>query len=890
MSWIDGLKHRVRTLVRPGDHARDVDDEMRFHLELDASHDPRSDPTPRRFGNRTYYREEVRQQTWLASLDVLRQDLAYAWRTTRRSPGFTAVVVLTLALGIGVNAATFSVLDRFYLRAPRGIEDPSTLRRMWISHNRTADGVPFNSQAISVPTYDAIAAATGARAELALYATDYAMRLGKRPTDPRVGVVFATASYFRVLGVRPALGRLFTEDEARVGARSTVAVVSHSFWKNRLGGDSSALGRPISIGADPYTVVGVLDERFTGLDLRAAEVWLPLGSITPGWGGERWWTNETVNPFSVIRRATPSLSDAEFDRRATAYLLEANRQKGARGDTLATATSGSLLEARGPVPLGQDMVIATRLGGVAGIVLLIAGANVINLLLARANRRRREMAVRLALGVSRWRLARMLTTETLLLAGLAGVAALLAGWWGASTLRAVLMPNIRTWSEPAIDGRVVTFTVAVTLVAGLVAGIIPAIQASNPRLSSALKASARDGGRQRSRLRGVLVITQSALSVVLLVGAALFLRSLVNVQSLDIGFDSDRLFFGRVRFADGEAPPRPVLVEQMRELAARLRGRPGVEVVARTYMEPMQAVGYYDFYVGADSGGTYGRLQPTASSVSPSFFQAVGLRMLRGRGFSGDDVENAPAEVVVNDAMARLVWPGRDPLGQCMRFGSRSSGCYTVVGVVETARLSSVIESELTAQYYVPLGRIPTGEARGTTIVVRASADGAASAARELQSELRRTFPTAESVVTPMTENLEPEYRPWRLGATLFTGLGVLAMIVAMLGVYSTTSYSVAQRTHEFGVRVALGARLGDVVRQVIGEGVRTVAVGVALGIVLALAAGRLVSALLYGVAPRDPGVLAVVSTALVTVAAFAALLPAWRAARADPVAALRAD
>ena len=890
MSWLDGLVHRLRTVIRPAAHARDLDEEMRFHLELDASHDPRDARRPHRFGNRTYYREEVRRQTWVGSFDVLRQDLSYAWRTTRRSPGFTAVVVLTLALGIGLNAATFSLLDRFYLRAPRGIEDPSTLRRMWLHHSRTADGVAFNSQSISYPTYEAIAAATGTRRDLALYATDYAMRLGTRPADPRVGVVFATASYFRVLGVRPALGRLFTADEERVGAKGSVAVVSHALWRNRLGGDSSALGTTISIGADPYTVVGVLGEGFIGLDLRAADVWLPLGSITPGWGGDRWWTNEAVNPFRVIRRSTPSLSDAEFERRATAYLREASRLKGERGDTLTAAISGPLQEARGPVRLGQDMVIATRLGGVAVIVLLIAGANVTNLLLARANRRRREMAVRLALGVSRWRLARMLTTETMLLAVLSGVAALAVGWWGASTLRTLLMPNITVWIEPAIDLRVVAFTMVVAVLAGLLAGIIPAIQASNPRLSTALESGAREGGRQRSRIRSLLVITQSALSVVLLVGAALFVRSLFNVQSLDIGFDSDRLFFGRVSFAEGESPPRAVVVSEMRDLAARLRGRPGIETVARTYMEPMMGVGYYDFYVGADSSATFGRLQPTASSVSPSFFQAVGLRMLRGRGFSGDDVENARAEVVVNDAMARLVWPGRDPLGQCMRFGARTNGCYTVVGVVETARLSSVIEQETTAQYYVPLGAIPTGEPRGTTIVVRAGSDGAASAARELQRELRRTFPTAEAVVTPMTENLEPEYRPWRLGASLFTALGILAMVVAMLGVYSTKSYGVAQRTHEFGVRVALGAQLGDVVGQVIGEGVRTVATGVALGVLLALAMGRLVSALLYGIAPRDPGVLVTVSVTLLGVAAIAALIPAWRAARADPVNALRAD
>ena len=888
MSWLDGLRHRVRTVLRPGAHARDVDDEMRFHLEMDAENE-RQPGAPRRFGNRTYYREEVRRRTWIGFVDILRQDLTYAWRTTRRSPGFTAIVVVTLALGIGVNAAAFSILDRFYLRPPAGVADAGTIRRMFIEHTRTASGEPFRAQSVSYRVFDAIASATGARDDMALFATDYAMRLGPRPTDPRVAVVHASANYFNVLGVRPELGRSYAADEDGLGAKGSVAVVSYAFWKNRLGGDSTALGSRIRLGRDAFTIVGVVDRKFTGLDLRAAEVWVPLGSFSPGSGGSNWWTNDNVNPFNVVRRSTPRLTDAEFDRRATAIVRDMNRQLGPMGDTLQTVWSGPVLEARGPVKQGRDMIIATRLGGVALIVLLIAGANVVNLLLARASLRRREIAVRLALGVSRGRLVRMLTTETVFLALMAGTAAFFAGWWGAATLRALLMPEI-PWSESAVDGRVLVFTVAVTLLAGLVAGVIPAIQASQPRLSSTLEAGTRAGVRHRARLRNALVILQAALSVVLLVGAGLFVRSLHNVQGLDIGFDSDRLVFGRVAFAEGERPPRPVFLAQMRDVAARLRGRPGIEAVARAGMEPMQGFSTFNFYVGADSALSFGRRAPLSSIVSPSFFAAVGLRMLRGRGFSGDDTESGPLELVVNDAMARLVWPGRDPLGQCVRLEKRDGQCYTVVGVVETARLGSVIEREETAQFYVPLGSQPTPNQFGGQLIVRAKADLALTAASELRASLQRAFPAAEPIITPMTANLEPEYRPWRLGATLFTGLGVLALVVAMLGIYSTVSYGVTQRTHEFGVRIALGARIGDVLRQVVGEGVRTVAVGIGLGVALAIAAGTLIEALLYGIAPRNPAVLGLVSASLLVVAILAALLPAWRAARADPITALRAD
>ena len=890
MSWLDGLRHRVRTLLRPAAHRRDLDDEVRLHQQLDAANERDAAGAGRRFGNRTYYMEEVRQQTWLRFADVLRQDVAYAWRTMRRSPGFTTVVVLTLGLGIGANASVFSVLDRLYLRTPPGVVDPSSLRRTWVEHFRTSSGVPFKGQDISYGAFDLIRQSTGTQRESALYGTDYAMRLGKRPSDPRVAVVYATASYFPVLGVRAAFGRVYDADEDRLGRAAAVAVVSDAFWRTRLGGDSSALGRTILIGKNPYTVIGVLARHFFGLDLRASEVWVPLASFPdPGWNrGKPWWTEDSMMWFTIIRRASATITDAEYERRATAALREKNRTLGALGDTLSRVLTGSVIEARGPATPGQEMIVSSRLGGVAVIVLLIAAANVINLLLARATNRRREIALRLALGVSRGRLVRMLTTETMLLAVLAGIAGLLVTWWGASLLRALIMPEV-PWRDSALDGRVAAFAIGVTILAGLVAGIIPAIQASSPRVASVLKSGAREGGQHRSRLRTTLLIAQTALSVTLVVGAALFVRSLRNVQSLDLGFDARQLVFGRVQFADGEQPPLPVLGATMRDVAARLRGRLGIESVAQSSWEPMQGIGFLDFFSGADSNGSFGRLAPTSVTVSPEFFRTVGLSMLRGRGFTEAAGDNVPAEVVVNDAMAKLVWPDRDALGQCLRFKTRDAPCYTVVGVVETARLTNVIEKEPAAQFYVPLGSTAS-RSSGATIIVRAGTTDASVASAELLGTLRRAFPAAEPMVTAMTTNLEPEYRPWRLGASLFTGLGLLALVVAVVGVYGTVSYSVSQRTHEFGVRVALGAQSGQVVRQVVGEGLRTVGAGIALGIVLALAMGRLVTALLYGIAPRDPGVLIAVSASLMAVAILASLVPALRAARADPITALRAD
>ena len=892
MSWLDGLTHRLRILWDPGAYERELEEEMRFHLELDAMQQQDFDRARRRFGNRTYYREEARRMTWLGPLDVLRQDFGFAARMIIRSPGLTVLIVATLALGVGANAATFAVLDRLYLRPPGGVANPQSLRRLWVEHFNTAEAAPFTSQAINYPMYRAIAGVAPDPAGLALFTTDYSLRLGKSPSAPRVRGVYASANYFTVLGVRPALGRFYSPVEDRLGSGAPVAVVSHSFWRNELGGASSALGRAIPIGRNIYTVIGVADPAFTGLDLQAADVWIPLASMPPR-GGVRdrpWWEEDNMYSFRAIQRLQPGMRERDFESRATEVLRRLNRERyPQRPDTLMNVQTGSIIETRGPGPPGQELIISTRLGGVAVIILLIAAANVVNLLLARAVSRRREIAVRLALGISRWRLVRLLTGEAVLLASLAAVAALFAGWWGGTLLRSLLLPEVE-WTDSALDWRVVCFTVAVALLSGLIAGVVPAVQASNPELASALKAGARDGLTHRSRLRGALLVTQAALSVVLLVGAALFTRSLRNVQALDIGFDAGRLLFGRVRFADGEAPPGPVVGAAMREVAGRLHGRQGIEAVARAEIEPMRGFSFVPFFAGADSMGSFVVNPPTMSAVSPSFFQAAGIRLLQGQGFTGGDADGAPAEVVVNDAMAKLVWSGRNALGECMHFVKRENACYRVVGVVESVRRGRVIEAAPAPQFYLRIGSMPVEGFNGTTVVVRARANATSAAAAELHRVLRQAFPAAEAVVTPMTENLEPEYRPWRLGATLFSAFGLLALLVALVGIYSTVSYGVSQRAQEFGVRVALGARLGDVLGHVLGQALRVVAIGIVLGVGLALAAGRVMAAMLYGVAPGDPIVLVSVSATLLAATALAALRPAWRAARVDPITTLRAE
>jgi predicted permease len=894
MSWLDGFAHRLRTLVHPRRHASELEREVELHLELDAVHEGDAGQTRRRFGSPLYHREETRAQTWLRLLDVARQDVRAAWRGVTHRPAVAALVVGTLALGIGSNAATFTMLDALYLRAPSGVVEPDSLRRYWVERFNTGDGPPYKSQGLSYPRYRLLARASGNSERVALFVPDNSLRLGRGFGGPQVRTVYATSNYFPVLGVRLSRGRFYTSAEDSLGFGAPVALVSHAFWANRLGGDPGAVGRPIAIGKNDYTVIGVLDPSFRGLDLQPADVWIPIASWPkPAWIKDKgqWWEGETVNFFRAVERGGQSA--ALVEQRATGMIRAFNREVDSRRpDTLMQVYTGSIIEARGPAKPGQELVITTRLAGVAAIILLIAWANVINILLARAVDRRREIAVRLALGISRARLIRGLMLETGLLALAATAVAALVGWAGGIALRALVMPGVE-WAHPAFDWRVAVFTALVALASGLIAGLPPAIQASRPVLTSALKSGSRDGTRHRSRLRTGLVAMQAALSVMLLVGAALFVQSLRNVRALDIGFDPDRLVFGSLDFLEGEAPPKPVIVSTLRGIASRLASQPGVEAVARTGLWPMLGYSFKRFYADDFSPDSFSLNKietPFMVPISPGYFEAVGLRILRGRTIDGGDVDHGPAQVVVNEAMAHVVWQGKDPLGRCMRFEKRENPCYTVVGVVEDSRWGYVIEPEPKPQYYLPLGNLPGEWSSGRVLIVRAQPGSAKPVAAAVRAALAEAFPAADVQVRRMLENLEPEYRPWRLGATLFTGFGFLALLVAIIGIYSTVSYGVSQRTHEFGVRAALGAQFGDVVRLVVGEGLRTVAIGAVLGIGLALAAGRLVAAMLYGVSPTDPLTLVLVPGLLLAVAAAAAVVPAWKAGRIDPMTALRAE
>jgi putative ABC transport system permease protein len=875
----------------------DIDDELRFHFDSriaelisqgvapDAARSKAedefgsTDETRRRLRDIDRRIEQKRERwEWLTGLWL---DLKYSARSLGRAPIVAATVVVTLALGLGANVAMFSLLDVLYLRYPASVEKPEEVQRVWQQMLFSNSGLMFWS-GYAYPQYLSMQSVVGDDAALALYNMPARTQLRGAHEGTTAWVSHTSASYFPVLGVRAARGRLYGEEESRMGSPVRVIVLSDQFWRSRFGASDSTLGRAIRIGNDDYSIIGVAPPQFTGVEINTTDMWIPLAARP---SRTRWWEDFNVNGFQVILRPRASLDpDVLTPRLAIGMRPEGMPGMGKQPPQVAAVSS--LIRARGPGRVDQAVRLAARLSGVALLVLLIAIANVVNLLLARALQRRREIAVRLALGISRARLLRLLVSESVLLSIMAVTAAVLTAVWGGGLLRAVLLPDVQ-WTSAPLHWRVLLFTGAIAIVAGAITGLIPSLQSLNPDLTDSLKSGSRSTTSARSSMRTWLVVAQAAMSLILLVGAGLFLKSLSNIKAHDIGFDADQLTFGSVSFPVADTARDRVVAAEMGTLAARLRARPGVDHVALSVNFPILAISFETFFIEADTARNKPATYPTFTAVSPEYFDAVGLRFVDGAGFPAD---GAPTQsVVINQTMARGYFGPESPVGRCMRFEKPTAPCYRIVGVVENAIRSDILEKP-TAQYYLPLHSMPMPGWRAGAVIVRSHPSARAAVADEITSTVQTMFPGSRVSLRTMTDVLDRQYRPWRLGATLFTLFGVLALVVAMIGIYSTVSYSVNQRLHEFGVRMALGAHGFDLVSHVVRGALTVVAAGVGIGIAASIAGGELVASLLYGVQPWDPAIITVVALFLLAVAAIAALGPAWRAARVNPVKALQAD
>lgn len=899
MQWKRGWMRLTR--VWRSEAAVNVDAELQFHFEqkvaefkaLGLSSADAEQRAHEEFGDLNLVRESLqsidervakraRRAEWWESIA---QDLKYVVRSLRRSPIFTATVVVTMALGLGANAAIFSVLDRLYVQPPAGVYAPHQLRRLQqTAINRNE---PYVRNGFTFGEVRAFREAATAQVPAVIYRSEK-VRNGRDINSPEIVGTYVEGDYFRLAGVRMALGRAFDSTEYRITGAAGVAVISYQLWQRQFAGDSSVIGKEIDLATHRHVIVGVAPDKFRGFDLKPSDIWVPLNTYGSTIGrAADWYENKSFNGLNVAVRIPGEVEAAFINARATLAM----RDPAVRliNDSLSTTSLSSIIDGRGAKAYGKEVAISTRLAGVAAVILLIACANIVNLLLARAQHRQREIAVRLALGVSRMRLLSQLMIESAVLSLMAASVALAIAFGGATMLRKLLLPDVQ-WTEGAINPRVAVFTAILAIVAGFLAGLVPALQATRPDLSNAMKGSVREGGMRRSRLRSALLVTQAALSVVLLVGAGVFVRSLRSVESVDTGFDISQLTYASIQY-DRDGGSRGKEIDAgLSSVAERLRQLPGVEAVALSFMIPMNGFSMAELFLpGRDSlppSGTVGRF---LSYVSPEYFKATGLRVLRGRDFTSSDVPGRELVMAMNEDMAKNLWPGEDPLTKCVILTERTAPCRRVVAIVASAHFGSVIE-EPQMMYYVPLAQAADGRPAGA-LVVRAAPGKSSQVAAQIRPALQQVFGSwAKPRVVTMEELIAPQMRPWRTGASLFTAAGVLALLVAAVGVYSSVAYTISQRTREMGVRVALGASSRSIVRLVVGEGLRVIAIGVALGTVASLGLGSIVSALLYNTSPRDPFVLTASIATLLFVTVAACSIPAWRASRTDPLAALRTE
>jgi len=901
MKRIAGIRRLLNIQRNRAGIERAVDDELRFHFEMTMrdlmakgmnSGDARQE-AERRFG------DVQRARKTLASIDQSRavqqrraewwsgfaQDVRYALRGLRLKPWFALAVIVTLGLGIGANATMFGIVDRLLFRPPNFLIAPDRASRVYLIN--TFRGKENTQSGLSYRRFlDLQEATTSFDAMTPFYTRKLVVGTGDATRETRLAV--SGPDMWKMFDVKPVIGRFFGAEENDVQTPKNVVVLSYAFWQTQYGGRKDVMGSVVDIGSSKYTVIGVAPEGFVGFSNEPVAGFLPIAAAAARMD-PKWYATYNMIWFEGFARRKPGVT-AQVATTDLTHAFEVSYKKQLDAQPKLTpfalakphAFAGPVLRDRGP-KAGSEAKVATWLGGVAIIVLLIACANVANLLLARALRRRREIAVRIALGVSRGRLVMQLLTESLILAVLGGLTGLAIAQWGGGIMRRALLDQASSGPSAFSDPRILGFAAALAGAAGLLTGLAPIFQLGREDVATSLKTGSRDGTVQRSRLRSGLLIVQAALSVVLLVGAGLFLRSMVNVKNIPFGYDGDRLLWVDLEWRGVEVDSIQG-VQKRAELVERAKTIPGVERVSRALTVPFWMTWQLSLFVpGIDSVSKLGDF--TMQAGSPEFFETMGTRVVRGRGITSEDRSSSPLVMVVSEAMAKKLWPNEDPIGKRLHVVADTLPWTTVVGVAQDVRRGSLTEPDL--HYYLPIEQFRPNYGG---LFVRTNG-AATSYSDQVRRSLQQLMPGASYVtVTPMATIMSGNTRSWKLGATMFTVFGTLALVLAAIGLYSVIAYNVTQRTHEMGVRVALGAQARDVIRLIVREGLTIVLPGIVLGGAIALFAGKWVAPLLFEVSPKDPSVLGSVVVTLVVVAVVASWVPATRASRVDPNEALRAD
>ncbi|HEX6183709.1 MAG TPA: ABC transporter permease [Pyrinomonadaceae bacterium] len=811
---------------------------------------------------------------------TLLQDFRYGARVLALRPWFTAVAVVTLALGIGANTAVFSLVSAVFVR-PLKYREAERLVMVWES----APAAGFARDDVAPANYADWKAQNRVFEDVAaVRQTTFDLTGGGGEPEKLFGYGVG-ANFFPVLGVEPALGRAFHADEDRPGAPRTV-VLSHGLWQRRFGADPSVVGSDVLLDGEKYTVVGVMPKGFQ-FESPGVDVWTPM-ALTP-----EQWADRDGHYLSVVARLKPGVTVAQAGADMKAIMARIAEAYPAA----AAGVSAEVVPVREYLAGGSRASLMLLLAAVA-MVLLIACANVAGVLLSRAAARRKEIAVRAALGASRWRIVRQLLAESVLLGGAGGALGLLLAMWAFAFLGQLVPAGMREMAEPRLDLSVLCFTLGVSLVAGVAFGLAPALQASRIDLNDALKqAGGRGGAGAGRRLRGAFVVSQVALSLVLLVGAGLLFRTLHRLRDQYAELRPESVLTAMTLLAGnryGEPARRADFYDRVLE---RVRALPGVEAAAYTTAVPLTRKGGSNgLSLEGRDNGPGATWNANHRQVSPGFFRAMGLALREGRDFDERDDAGSTAVAAVNETMARSYWPGESALGKRFKTGAPDSKepWLTIVGVVADVRQMGA-DVPVKAEMYVPIRQAapfwksaPYSFFTPRDIVIRASVPPAslAPAVRAAVGEIDPNQPVAG--VRTMDEVLGRETAQRRVGLTLLAAFAGLALLLSALGIYGVLAFFVVQHTPEIGVRVALGARPSDVLRLVVGRGMKLALAGVGVGLVGALALTRLMKSLLFGVSAADPLTFVGVALLLAAVALLACLVPARRATKVDPMVALR--
>jgi putative ABC transport system permease protein len=807
-------------------------------------------------------------------MESLLKDIRYGIRTLLKNRGFTSVAVLALALGIGANTALFSVVNALLLR-PLPFKDPDQLVQVWeadVKHGQ-------NTETVAYPNFADWREQNDVFGQIVAY-TDRTFNLTGAAEPERIQGAIVSPAFFPMLRIKPILGRVFLPEEDQPNKVFSV-VMSERLWGRRFDSDPNIIGKAIDLNNEIFTVVGVIAQvtDLSGMP-DDTELWIPI-SHSSG------FNNRRGHYLSVMARLKPGVT---------------REQAQANMDTIASALAAQYPDANTDhgvrlVPLQEQIVgdfklaLLVLLGAVA-FVLLIASANVANMLLARAASRQKEIAIRIALGAGRFRLIRQLLTESLLLSLAGGAGGLLLALWGVYLLVAFGPADLPRAKEVAVDGRVLGFTLAVSLLTGIIFGFVPALQASRPDLNETLKESGRSatGSAGQRRVRSLLVVSEIALSLVLLVGAGLLMRSFLNLQAVNPGFNSQNLLTTRVSLRGPNYQNTDAIIAFYDQLLDQIKTLPGVQSVAtRSYIPIALDEDYADLSFDIEGRLSDPANRPIAlyNAVSPDYFQTMEIPVLKGRSFDGHDVRKAQNVIIISETLARRYFPREDPIGKRMTLNDvnpKEEDWATIVGIVKDTKPRE-LDRESVAEMYMPFAQQP---ARSMALMIRTTnkPEGIAAALHHAVQSLDKNQPahsirTLESVMSEAVAT--PRFRTFLLGI-----FAVVALILALVGIYGVMSYSVAQRAHEIGIRMALGAQAPDVLKLVIGQGMALALAGVAIGLVASFALTRVMSRLLFGVSATNPMTFAVISLLLTGAALLACYLPARRAAKVDPMVALR--